>query len=250
MITQKTVAVENISETNVLELLKEYGIVVIPNYLNNESIGSLLGEFENLLTTSDTGFKSQIPYSNGRGAKVFRRKMKENDYPVTAQVFGDSFMNELKNAYLGSNSTLNSEIFVVNDVVGTKHHANDLHFDIKPTLKFFLYLTDTNVENGAFTCVPGSHKVTKKIRAKYGEKISYENREFSRELPPSEVAKAIPIEGNAGTLIIFHTDTFHKAGVVSRGERKVMRGHCRLKKDNSVSKKIFNKIAQIFKSNG
>jgi ectoine hydroxylase-related dioxygenase (phytanoyl-CoA dioxygenase family) len=132
-------------------------------------------------------------------------------------------MQSITDAYLGKGFQSNQKIFVVKDVVGNSHHANDLHFDVQRTLKFFLYLGDTTAKNGAFSCIPGSHLITDKIRKENSDKISYENREFSRMLPydPKDI---ISVEGNAGSLIIFDTDVFHQAGKVSDGERWVMRG--------------------------
>ena len=102
--------------------------------------------------------------------------------------------------------------------MGSKHVANDMHFDVTPTFKYFLYLTDTTHENGAFTCVPKTHKITQEIREKEGSNITQKNMAITRQLPFKE-AEAIPVEGEAGTLIIFTTETFHKAGIVSKGER-------------------------------
>ena len=67
---------------------------------------------------------------------------------------------------------------------------------------------------------------SEKIRKKYGNKISYENRHLTRQLDYKK-EQIIPIEGKAGDLIIFNTDVWHRAGIVKKGERKVMRGHTR-----------------------
>ena len=80
--------------------------------------------------------------------------------------------------------------------------------------------------NGAFSCVPKSNKESEKIRQIYGDEISYENRHLTRKLDYTD-DQVIPIEGEAGDLIIFNTDVWHRAGIVKEGERKVMRGHTR-----------------------
>jgi len=54
------------------------------------------------------------------------------------------------------------------------------------------------------------------------------------------------IEGPAGTLIIFSTDVFHRAGIVSEGQRHVMRGHCRTAEQEAFGQggmPIFGNIA-------
>ena len=114
----------------------------------------------------------------------------------------------------------------MHELPGTQHNAQDLHFDVKKTLKFFLYLNDVTEANGAFSCVPGSHNKSEKIRNKYGNEISYENRHLTRQLAYNN-EQVISVEGNAGDLILFNTDVWHRAGIVKEGERKVMRGHTR-----------------------
>ena len=233
--------------------LKDYGIAIIPSFVESTARQSLLKEFEHILGNEEKEAISKFPYSNGRGAKVTRDLLNSVELPTTQKVFSDPLMREITDQFWGKASNLNYEIFVVNDVVGTKHHANDLHFDVVPTFKFFIYLTDTTAENGAFSCVPGSHKMAAEIREKLGDKISYKNRELSRDLPVTE-EDVISIEGKAGTLIIFTTETFHRAGTVSKGERKVMRGHCRKPQDIKVNKKsnsitiILRKIKSLIKA--
>lgn len=236
MVKQTDLVINSRNIPLLVDKLNEYGVVIIPEYLGAEDIEQLKVEFEDFLSSEDTPYKKKTPYSDGRAARVDRETLDTKRYPKTSEVFSAPFMRELTDAFWGKETKLNREIFVVNDVVGSKHVANDLHFDIKPTFKFFIYLTDTTAENGAFSCVPGSHKLTPKLREEYGEKISFDNRDQSRELPVKEEEEVIPIEGKAGSLIIFTTETFHKAGFVSKGERLVMRGHCRKEKQEKIGK--------------
>ena len=205
--------------------LTESGISIVESYLSSESLTQLKVEFDFVLEHSDDGI-SFLHYSLGKGAVIHKLKCDFSNLPVTKSVFYSETFESISNDYLGVENELNKEIFVVKDVVGSKHHANDLHFDVSSTFKFFIYLTDTNEENGAFCCVPGSHKRTAIIREELGDEVSYENRYLTRKLPYTE-DEVVSVNGKAGTLIIFDTDVFHKAGHVSKGERLVMRGHTR-----------------------
>ncbi len=236
--------------------LEEYGIAVIPEYYNAEVVDQLSTEFQTVLSSTTNAFIAPFDYSMGKGAKVLWHKVEEGQLPATCKTFGDPFMNDIAKTYLKDAFKLNEEIYVVKDVVGSKHHANDLHFDISRSFKFFIYLKDTTSTNGAFDCVPGSHKITLQLREKYGANLSYETRELSRDLPVKE-GDTIAIEGKAGTLIIFDTDVFHRAGTVSEGERWVMRGHNRIDKDRieasaakpvtpSFGSKVKNKLGKLF----
>lgn len=232
------------NEEEILTLLKQYGVVILPNYISPKDLIDLKTEFEYLLSSPDDASKKETPYSDGKAIRITRHNLDTESYPVTCRIFNAPFMEQFKNAYLTEKSELNEEIFVVKDVKGSKHIANDMHFDVIPTLKFFIYLTDTTAKNGAFTCVPKSHLETKKIREASTKKISFKNREYTRKLEYNQ-EDVLPIEGKAGTLIIFTSETFHKAGIVSEGERMVMRGHSRLPKYENKNASIGNKIKHL-----
>lgn len=208
--------------------LKKDGISIIDSFASNEQLELLNQEFDDFLNKENTGVK-HTPYSKGRCARVITKEYNKYDFPSTNIFFSNKDFHNIASQHLGNKVNLNTEIFIVEDVVGSKHIANDLHYDVENTLKFFLYLTDTKKENGAFTCVPGSHKFTKHYRQTHKDKICYENRYLTRELDSEKSKKKISIEGKAGTLIIFDTDVWHQAGFVSKGTRRVMRGHTRVK---------------------
>jgi len=211
------------NKNEVITLLKEYGVLIIPSFYSSETIENLNSEFSELLEQKQAYIKN-VPYSDGKAAYALTKDLEKNIYPTTLETYNAPFMDALTEMYFCKKVKSNIGIYFVKDVVGSKHIANDLHFDVQQSLKFFIYLNDTSAENGAFYAVPGSHKEAQKLRKKYGSEINYENRELSRELPVKD-SDAIPIEGKAGSLIIFDTDVFHKAGTVHKGERRVMRGY-------------------------
>ena len=211
------------NKESTIKLLKQFGVLIIPSFYSDDVIEKLNSEFAQLLEQKQPYIKN-VPYSNGKAAYALTKEIEKDIYPVTIETYTAPFMAELTESYFGKKVKSNIGIYFVKDVVGSKHIANDLHFDVQQSLKFFIYLNDATAENGAFYAVPGSHKEAQKLRAKYGSEINYENRELSRELPVKD-SDAIPIEGKAGSLIIFDTDVFHKAGTVHSGERRVMRGY-------------------------
>lgn len=240
---------DSIEVEEVNKILDEYGVAIVPDYLSSQVVSKLKSEFDDFISSPDTHYKKKTPYSNGKCSRVSFDTLDVKRYNQTSAVFSSDFMNSVAYKFFeDSKFKLNSEIFVVKDVIGSRHIANDLHFDVNPTLKFFIYLTDTREENGAFSCVPGSHLETKKIRKKYKNQIDYKNRDLTRDLPV-ENEDIISIEGDAGTLIIFTTETFHKAGIVTHGERLVMRGHTREESKHGILKRIKASIKNIFKNN-
>jgi len=128
-----------------------------------------------------------------------------------------------------------NEIFVTHEFrndLGTERNGF-LHFDRIPTLKFFFYLTDCNKDNGAFHYVPGSYKLGQQLRTASNAETDVYGKIKNRleiDFPDLGYTKknAVPIEGDAGTLFIFHSDLFHYGGAIEEGrEREIMRLHVR-----------------------
>ena len=236
------------SEAKTIDILKKFGVAIIPGFYQAEATCNLNSEFDRILENKEPWVK-KMDYSNGSAVSVWKKDLEAAVYPETHNTFSAPFMERITKAYLGEKVRSNIGIYFVKDVVGTKHHANDLHFDVERSLKFFIYLNDTTAENGAFFCAPSTNLRAAEMRKKWGDKVSYDNRELSRDLPVKE-EEVIPIEGEAGSLIIFDTDVFHRAGFVHKGERRVMRGfsdivsvpHSVKKENPSFFRRIFNKL--------
>jgi hypothetical protein len=128
-----------------------------------------------------------------------------------------------------------------NEIFATHEFRNDqglerngfLHFDRIPTLKFFLYLTPVDRNCGAFNYVPGSYQLGKQLRtasnAETDEYGKIKNR-LEIDFPDLGYTKqnAVPVEGDAGTMFIFHSDLFHYGGTIESGrEREIVRLHVR-----------------------
>lgn len=236
-------------ELSVVKILNDDGVLLVRNYLTTSELNNLTKEFHIALNHSENEFIKPFNYSLGKGCDIAKEKIDKKVLPMTYEVFNSSIMLQIAKEYLKGELAFNNGIYVVKDIVGSKHIANDLHFDVVRTLKFFIYLKDATFRNGAFSCIPGSQTEAQKIRRKYGDKISYENRELTRMLPYTE-KDAIPVEGKAGDMIVFDTDVFHRTGTVLEGERWVMRGHTRLSSyihkpkiiTDSFSRKVINKL--------
>ena len=227
MISIKEISLQkNSTNDEILAYLQEYGVLIVENFINYKQTSQLLKDFENIYNSGEK-WAENTDYSSGRCCRVNRSLINSQRFTNTTEVFGSDWMKNICNLYLGEKSLLNHEIFLVHDVPNSVHVAQDLHHDKIPTLKFFIYLTDTTTENGSFYCVPGSHQITSEKEKKNRRNFITPDIAKTREIPDEYISQQIPIEGTAGTLIIFDTDVFHRAGKVSKGERFVMRGHSR-----------------------
>jgi hypothetical protein len=212
------------SLNDILGSVSNHGLAVLPSFISRLELELLDQEFESLLKTRNKAIKP-FDLEKGEGVGVDRNRLREKDFPATSDFFDRPFMHKIAKAYVHPSAKLNSKIYVVRDVVGTTTYANDLHFDVKKCLKFFIYLNDVSANNGAFEFVPNTHKWSEDLRrSDRASEITFDNRELSRQLPYQE-EDVISLEAPAGTLFIFDTDMFHRTGTTSMGERKIMRGH-------------------------
>jgi hypothetical protein len=228
---------ENVKD--ILDKLEKHGLVIHPFFADDKVLTELNEAFDRIQSDE---IDSEFLENKGNetvDVQIIRKYHAHKDQSIkkVADFFNQKAFHEIANSFFtGESYHFCGDIFVARDKIGSKHEALDLHFDVRPTLKFFLYLTNTTVENGAFTVVPGSHLQTREIRKKLGNEISYKNRHLSR--PDALPESLVPLEFPAGTLIVFTTELFHKAGVVTSGERRIMRSHSWLKKYDSMAARV------------
>ncbi len=203
-----------------------YGYSVV-NYIQIESeITQSLIKSHNDCLHEKCQFKDKN-YSGGF-LITWNKKLKENKRFRT-KYLKDFIESNLISSILKSNRYKKynlCSVFATLDQPETKHIAQDPHFDRTPNLKFLLYLNDMNSDNGAFMLSPGSHNwVKNNFPTPRPPFVSNAFLESTRKIPSTIINKLVPIEGKAGTLIIFDTDTIHHQGLVSKGDSKIIRFH-------------------------
>lgn len=207
-----------LASSSLLEILKEDGVFVVRHFL--PEVQNLSKEVLNLIDERGSD------YNFGRAYRGDNLSSYSASHPNLFQAFSSPWMRELNTSY--KNQGYAKKIFASLDNISTSVYAKNgwLHFDKDNCLKFLIYLTDIDSSNGAFTCSPGSVKHGRILREgmkDYAAKRQLENSfpEVVKQYPP------YPIYGEAGTLIVFDTDTFHFGGRVKAGhERVVVRAHC------------------------
>ena len=218
--------------SDVARTVMDYGIAVLPSFLDSKAVERLRIEFDDLLTSGadDLGFQ-RIVRDEGTTVPVVRNLLDDERYPQTLSTFTSDFMREVSQDYLRTDDIgLNHQIYV-NRNAGTDAAVGRLpflpHFDKISTLKVFIYLTDTCAENGAMGVGVGSHHANRQLRQS--------RVEAGQHVPDDNIVQGAAMEsvdGPAGTMFIFDTDATHAAGFVRRGqERLIMRGHTRTREN-------------------
>ena len=239
----------DISKLKEIDFLKQtlldQGIFRVDSYLSSEEVNNLK---EEVLKYHKTNGKT---YPFGSTYAINDLKHLPSD-SLQKSIFSKRWMKELFLAYNNNISKgFFSSIYSTHDYKfdGSIGRNGYLHFDRNVSLKYFLYLNDVTKDNGAFFIQPNSHKLGKELREKawgkfiptpndnllkkvvlnfFGKHFSVVKNRLELDYPELyDPKKLIPVEGKAGTLIVFDSDIFHQGGKINKKglERIVLRVH-------------------------
>jgi len=207
----------------ILTTVYENGLYIFPELVDESVVKKLKSQTLSLLDE-----KGDKEYKFGTAINMGGLNEQDGDI---REFFDTDYFNSLARQYGKGEARA---------VMATHDYQNDngterngfLHFDRTHTFKFFLYLTDCDESSGAFRYAPGSRELGETLRTQAtvdagGDYKTIANRLEIDYLDLNYTAEdAKPVEGKAGTLFAFDTDTFHMGGVIQDGkERVVIRSH-------------------------
>lgn len=198
--------------------LHRWGVAVIDEYLSAEEVARLRDECDDLMSRQEPWIQT-LPYSIGQMVRFARPLVPASEFPTIRGIYGSAEQQEIAARYLTEPHVFNHDIFVVRDIVGSHHDQQRLHYDRFPHLKFFIYVTDVTIRQGPFHVVPGSQQYVREVQRDKRARGEAAHDAECRDLPSNYETEAIPIEGKAGTLIIFDTDVLHRASTLVEGSR-------------------------------
>ena len=224
----------NANPTKVVDIIKRWGICVIPSYLEGQDLAGFQQEVFQVFQYE----KVSDAYGPGGACRLKNTPELSLKYPTMHKIFNDDFMLKVTKLYMGrSNFKLNHDIFLTEET-NIIDNVDDwtpnmfLHTDKGWRFKFFIYVNDVYEYNGAFRCCPGKQNIGRKVRLEAWQKTSdYSKLENKLDKDRPEFGlnneTAIPIEGKAGCLMIFDTDLPHSgARILKEGAKRVIcRGH-------------------------
>ena len=224
----KPIDIENIATS-----LKEEGYYIFPEKLPASTVRQLI---EFAMTT-----KAIVEPSDGEQRKskiesyynpeklqgtIYRYKPESLiNNPIIQKLMIDTSILSVAQAYLGSSMVLDS-VNMWWSTAFKKHPdssaAQFFHFDMDRIrwIKFFIYLTDVNVNNGPHCFVSKSHRtrgIPTEILSRGYARISDED---VRAIYPLD--RVLEFTGSAGTIIAEDTRGLHKGKVVEQGHRLIL----------------------------
>jgi hypothetical protein len=198
------------------------GVVIVPEYLEESQASRAARECYRLFRDPPRWAHPE-EYSLGRSVRMERADVNRAEFPSILAALEHPGLEAIADRVFGPGYIFSRTIYAIHDVVGSRTRVQQLHYDKMRHLKSFVYLSDVGVENGPFHCVPGSHRLTRRIEERNRGNRVIPTDDDARCLPPDLHRDVVPVVGEAGTLIIFDSDIAHHAGVVERGSRLAIR---------------------------
>lgn len=202
------------------------GIIVLPDFFPRDTFEAIRGETDEL----------ELAVFNERAPRILRSAFVAEDRATASPILEKHLA---KNEFITDvvSVALRKRVDIVPTVQVEKSRfapedlgrestdkADNLHFDVSyPTIKCFLYLSDTDARNAAFSYVRGSHRMTwARLRMEHALGLEFWSWDMERratitpEVPSGFLVdrglKLESIDGKANTLIIVNTMGFHCRG--------------------------------------
>jgi hypothetical protein len=200
-----------------VDVLNRDGACVLSGLLDSHLVQSLRTEIKELLRISAKGVTAE-KHPGGPSIRLSIGSLDESAAPVILKTLCSASLRETAHQY-------DAGCIFCHDAVVT-HDINpggitDVHFDMQPSLKCMIYLSDVDRDSAAFRYAFGTHRRNRAFR-----------HDFLRAggslggLPnvpgPEEPVALTDLEGPAGTIILFDTDGFHSAGILAPKRQRLL----------------------------
>jgi hypothetical protein len=235
------ITVDSNDTSIVVDTLDQYGCCVINNYLDDKKLVNLESEFNQIFSDLEKSRACVINKhpTNDKGVyAVCETRELQDSHKTIQNIFISNFMQEIADKYFKCDYSLNDEVFLTHEQP-SKIELLPWHFDRRHALKFYINLVDVDETHGAFAYDIGSHREGH-FRANYYMLSGVKVGKIPNDIPIKELHRPTTITTKAGSLVIFDTDGFHKEGLLTEGERKIIRGHSHSKPLTKYKARIFD----------
>ena len=149
----------------ILKELDREGIVVIPDFFPKEECDRMLAELDGYFNkVKDGTFEGSYQYNH---EQLIRISFVDEWAKETHPFFKHPWFDEIAKAYIDPRAFSYRREAELRDNVNEIQQADTYHFDDwRVRFKFFLYLTDVEMENAPFTFLTRTHKMFKGRRKK------------------------------------------------------------------------------------
>ena len=158
---------QNIESTYVKRILDKDGICIINNFIEEAKVKEFKDEFDRIFDSSSNGINVHAKKDSLISKVVDPQKYNFNKYKIFDELKKNQLFKNLSEKYLKGDFSLKNMLqktkFVSKKDMADKKLAFVPHTDETHFLKFFIYVSDVDEQNGPFSALPGSHIKFKKI---------------------------------------------------------------------------------------
>ena len=215
---------QRIDVRKTINTLQSDGFCFFEALFDHDTVKGLNHDFQNAFDELPPGVFVAPHHPPGRIAFITTSKCSPVSLPTIFSVFMSPQFKAVSETILTKGSIFNDKITLTHEMKAMP--ITDIHFDTQRSLKFLIYLLDTDASNGAFRYAKGSHIENKAYRKKFLSQGGY--LQELQNVPSKTESDTIDLEhivGPAGSMVIFDTDGWHSAGRLENDtkERRIIR---------------------------
>ena len=219
--TSKDLNFKNDLSEKISEIVLENGFIKLP-ILEEDYLDKIINEYNYIINSYK---KLKIDFQEHDGVCVRAIPLwilNPVKFKYSFNFFQNKFFYEITKKFFEKkgikNFSFNNEAFF-HKTTSTKMPLSDkYHYDIRPCLKFWLYLNDIGIENGPMS--------VEKKSSKRNEKLSLAKKNNDDNLVKVDLNNCEKLIGKKGAIIIHDTNSSHKANKVFENyERNIIRAH-------------------------
>ena len=236
----------NYSEKNLSQKIKNkvscHGICIVENFIDNENILNLRGEIDEILKSNiEKNRDIKTNHTLMKRLSIDSTKPFSNIYNFCNLQLFKTLASDFFSTYNKDIKDIKEEVYIHRDKDGADNNVK-WHQDPQVSLKFFLYLQDTDENCGAMQYSIGSHS-DGIYRLKAVRLMGDSNPTLGRT--EKSISNKVILKAKGGSLLVFNTAGFHRAGDIKIGKkREVIRVHFSKKYPKSVQ--LLNRLLSIF----
>jgi len=206
--------------SNIKNVVAKYGICIIENFIDLKELESFKIELNQVLSSD---------IENNREVKsnyTVMKKLSFNSIKNFEKIYNfcnfDLYKRLAENFFNTKYFNIREEVYMHRDENGADRNTQ-WHQDPQTSIKFFLYLQDTDETNGAMQYSLGSHS-DGIYRLKSLRLMGETTPTYGRD--EDFISTPVILSAKAGSLLVFNTAGFHRAGNIEQGKkREVIRVH-------------------------
>jgi len=226
-------------QNRIKNIVTEYGVCIIENFFNLDDLANLKNEL-NAILNSDIEKSRDIKTNH-----TLMKRLSINSTKPFSNIFNfcnfQLFKTLASDFFSTNNNDIKEEVYIHKDKDGADNNVK-WHQDPQVSLKFFLYLQDTDENCGAMQYSIGSHS-DGIYRLKAARLMGDSNPTLGRT--EKSISNKVILKAKGGSLLVFNTAGFHRAGDIKIGKkREVIRVHFSKKYPKSIQ--LLNRLISIF----